>query len=496
MASALLAATWGNPLAWRPARYRYGGAEAEARTSLEAVAKRLQKEGRDVHVLILVSNTLANTAPRGCDCTRDLDRWPPGLRSSYTETVEAIRGAIAEWIERCSCAKALRELLGNGRLRVEVLHGHGFFDRTRYLAACSKASPMEIYRAEAMAHLASMLTTVEAEELVVDLTHGINYMPTALLEAARTAALAYAVAEEKTLSLTVVNSEPYPLGATGVPELEVYTVEHTVYDARGTEKGSPAVDEAAQKLRRVAGAALNKKPYCIAQAQSRPLDELKKLKELRDKLRELEEKIIPGGIASANIALYAMPLAALYQAAEPPEQPWSQALEFLHRLLEEINARTRVEVQHRVVEPRVLPEPVVVEAALLGAALHQRLKHAAEPIAGRDIAEEGASLEELKTVLSHLGSLYEAIAKAELGNLKHRCEEKMECAIVTCPERYPDLGCGKRGESSMDHRNLKAHAGLERNIVEARLVDGRLWLRYRRGCWEMLEKDHLSEPGF
>ena len=353
---------------------------------------------------------------------------------------------------------------------------------------------MEIYRAEAMAHLASELTKTGADELVVDLTHGINYMPTALLEAARTAALAYAVAEEKPVSLTVVNSEPYPLGATGVPELEVYTVEHTVYDAREAEGGSPAVDEAAQRLRRVAGQAGGKGLHCYT-----PLGEEHKAdlgRELSAITRETRS-LVDSGVAAANIALYAMPLAALYLAAEPPEQPWSRALGLLQALLEKADGYIHVDLARRVVEPQVLPEPRVVEALLLGAALHQRLRHAAKPLEERlrNVAEEGASLEELKRVLSHLGSLYEPIAKAELGNLKDKCEGKMECVIVTCPERYPGLDCGGRGESSMDPRNLKAHAGLERNITEAKLAGGKLWLRYRRGCWKQLHKK-LKSPGF
>jgi len=488
----LLVAAWGKPLDWRPARYRYAGAEAEARTSLEAVARKLLDEGHEVHGLILVSNTLACAAPsQRSGCAQELSKWPPGLQEDYSETMRSIREAVEEWLTRCSGAEALAEMLRGARLQVEVLHGHGFFDGVRYNASCPDGSPMEVYRAEAEAVLAEALAKTHAGRLVVDLTHGINYMPAALLEASRTAALSYAVAAEARLELTVVNSEPYPRGTAKPPELEVYTVEHAAYDAEPSDNGSTAVDEAAQRLRRIAGQAHGKKPHCYTRQGMEHLERLgRKLAPLTKNAKNLLED----GVASANIALYAMPLAALNQAAQPPENPWGNALELLRSLLKEAVDNTIVTEDS--VEPLLLPKPSAVEALLLGAALHQRLRHAAEELKGRDLAEEGASLEELRRVITHLGSLYEPIASAELSSLERKCLKKEKgagrCEIEVGENEYPGLPCIR---DSIDPRNLRAHAGLEKNTVEAMLRGGELRLRYRRGCWQLLRRS-LSSPGF
>lgn len=495
--SCLLAAAWGDPFSWRKAVYTYQGHEVSGRTSLDAVAlaHRALRRCCSLYVLVLVADTLLTRVA-----------GPGQLEGikGYREAVKKVREKVEEWVKANTAV--LSRLLGQGRVKLVVAPGAGVYGGYRFGAPDTE--PLGVYRATALVHILRALRDTGAELVVADVTHGVNYMPIALSMAARDAALAWSIASRRRVMVEVVNSEPYPIATptTELPRLRIHTVETLELDGSSGE----TVDEAALRMRRLARAARGA-PWRYSEGVDRASIG-RKIGGIRlgggsqATLGKTYKLVLGDGIAAANIALYAMPLAALY-LAQSTARSWGGAsvlgetLNALGRVLEIAVDDGVLDRGRGVAYPAVTLRATSTRLLLFSAAMLDRLKDALGGIVAGDVKVEGASIEDMRDAVEALGSLYRSIALNELSSLQRKCLESKECcSLPVCPGAWPGEPCDDKAVSSVDPRNLKAHAGLERNLVEAARLGETLRLRYRLHggrprCWEKL-LEQLRKPGF
>ena|GEM_PF-4019189 len=213
----LLVATWGSPwrnpcredpnseenFSWHRVVYVYSDEEKGAvrRTESRTSLKLLYDVYRPDEVHIIVCDTVA--------CARDGDR--------YSVLVKRIEERYRQFIEK--------ELGGDlaKKCWVHVVPCFGAFSNGVFLS-----SPLDTYATVLYELYRAVKRAAEnagSVKLVVDLTHGINYMPAILYRAAER--IARIASFGTSVELIVVNSDPYaPSRDTGVRELRINTVEH------------------------------------------------------------------------------------------------------------------------------------------------------------------------------------------------------------------------------------------------------------------------------
>ncbi|MET1101978.1 MAG: CRISPR-associated CARF protein Csx1 [Pyrodictiaceae archaeon] len=488
----LAAAPWGAPFVWEPASYSLADCKVvTARTSLEAVVDCFKAE----RALVVVADSLATVPERDCKAAGG----PIDLESigSYSELVNAVRAGVEAWIRSCSGGRHLPSMLDEGKLSVEVVPGLGTYGGWRFGPQGTQAkrpSPIESYGGEVLLLLLDSLLEVRPEKLVVDLTHGVNYMPVAFYEASRLAALAYSASQNKAIELVYTNSEPYPKSGAGPrePAISIHMVGREVIEPdRAAEEIALLLKHHASSLKGEARA----KPLRLAPGYMEP--------DLGIKIRVVEEEITPmlrAGIAATHITLYSMPLAALYLAASILKdgpgrlQVLVEKLASTRRLRDE---ETRIDSTEKKIVPSILYSMRDIVLLAFSAALQDYLGRVVGEIPERhQLEEEGAPLTKLEEIAERLSPTYRPIALNELDKMAKNClNPRGECPLPLLLYRWPNEKCDQRAVSSMDPRNLRAHAGLERNITEAKIGCSDLYLRYRKGCWDKLY-EQLSKPSF
>ena len=342
--------------------------------------------------------------------------------------------------------------------------------------------PLEVFGAHALSAVVDRVLEVRPSRLVADLTHGVNYMVVSLARAVLEAARVFSASSGLSVGVEMFNSEPVE---EGVGSARIHRVSRVGFEPRR------AAEEIAFGLSRQRGEARHYKVVSSSPEVGRSLGDVCEWGFVREVQRLAR--------SASTALLYNMPLAALYIAAEVEGLSGGRPLlSKVAGLLELCRAQT---IKHTVIEPSGEGYVVVHRAALSLEGVTRTLYSAAllDYIAGAvadslgwvpDLEEldvRGVRIVELEEVSGRLGSLYEAIARSELAQLRDRCELGVRggCELAVGKERWPERACE---ESSLDERNLKAHAGLERNVVEGRLAEGELYLRYRRGCWDLVKR--------
>ncbi len=476
----LILAPWGNPNAWGITTYsfKYGEKEERARskTSLEAIAKVFE----DSHILVFIVDTLAvNFDIAGKECYEGLRRL----------VLDGVKRCIVDSLE----AETLTERLKDNVLNLELVPGIGEFRGWKfgqtegYKDARRVPSLIESYEAEVFAVMFNRLIELEPENVVVDLTHGINYMPATFYEAAKTATEAYSVYSNKDVRLIYLNSEPYSKDAS---LLNIHVVVEETFSPKSS------LDRIAHWmdlfLRKEGNLQLS-----IASLVSK-----EKAKEIGKELNDIRDRfsyIYLKGLEAARGILFSMPLAILYLANEIKEfRPFN--------IVKDINYIRDLRNRETTIRDKKIFIPLLfsldrTKALIYSASLLNYILKITSDIKDFDISKvkkSGAPLDLLRKLSESLGSTYRAVAEHEIDNLRKGClnlDEKISCEIEIAEGSWPEKECDS---SSAVTRNIKAHAGLERNMVEGLRVGSEIYLRYRLGkedCWNVLQ-GLLRSPNF
>ncbi|WP_457550773.1 CRISPR-associated CARF protein Csx1 [Archaeoglobus sp.] len=191
----VLIVPWGNPFQWDSITYEYGGCRMKSSSTLPVLINALKPE----KILIFTLDTLANIQVRG---KPDIE---PKDFKRYSEVVEDVQSRIKWFIENelSSDFPDSAEMLKDGRIDIVVAPGVGLFKNINV-----EGDLLDFYN-YALYVLSTKLPSNNLE-VYLDLTHGINFMPTLLYRALNNLLGISAFIND--CRLVVLNSEPYPQG--------------------------------------------------------------------------------------------------------------------------------------------------------------------------------------------------------------------------------------------------------------------------------------------
>ena len=177
----LLVAPWGDPSGWVKARYTLDGDSVESFTSLALLYRALRPEG----VVVYASDTLAGRVPR------------PDIAGNLGAGYDAgITGPVREWVKGFSCGLPLDVTVLPGVIGGSSVVVEGSARDYYYLM---------------LYDLVERVTGGGYSGIVFDSTHGVNYMTSMGLQAAREATAVLGVARGGRAVLEVYNSSPVVL---------------------------------------------------------------------------------------------------------------------------------------------------------------------------------------------------------------------------------------------------------------------------------------------
>jgi CRISPR-associated protein Csx1 len=195
MVERVLVVPWGNPFQWEPITYEFGNNRMRSSSTLPILINSLRPE----KVIIFVLDTLANIQIKG----------KPNIESKkfsdYSDVVKDVESRIRWFLENELAVdySNLMEMIYNGKLKIVVAPGVGLFKNIKV-----KGDMLDLYN-YALYELSIELPTSNME-IYLDLTHGINFMPTLLYRALNN--LLGLAAFVNDCRFIVLNSEPYPQG--------------------------------------------------------------------------------------------------------------------------------------------------------------------------------------------------------------------------------------------------------------------------------------------
>jgi len=243
----VLIATWGNPFGWRETKYSINRrdventkVEGESRSTLPALVDAYQPD----RVIIIALDTIANYVGCGEGSKNDCKEiWPSGSDgefenlTNYEGVIQNVGKRVRWYLKKLSevtkpdgVSKLLREYLDEGKIEVVVAPGIGDFSSNPKKSGAESGISVRVtvkngratdYYHFLMAELARRLPAGDVE-IVLDLTHGLNFMPALTYRAVRE--LSTIGAYFGSIKLTVVNSEPHPK-AEG--PLNIHVIEET-----------------------------------------------------------------------------------------------------------------------------------------------------------------------------------------------------------------------------------------------------------------------------
>ena len=99
------------------------------------------------------------------------------------------------------------------------------------------------------------------------------------------------------------------------------------------------------------------------------------------------------------------------------------------------------------------------------------------------LEERGVKLRKLDNIADNIGGYYRIVAKDEINNTRRKCLEDggEEYGIEVKEGAWP-----AKAARPVNERNFIAHAGMERNVTEGRVVGGEVYIRYRSGGWSVV----------
>ena len=189
----VLIAPWGNPFQWESVNYRFNDTTIKKESTLPVLVDVLKPD----KVLIIVLDTLANIQIRGEPDIR------PKKFSNYDDVVQDVEERVKWFLINKIAEENILKMLKNGSLKVIVSPGVGTFKNIVVDGDISDFYSYAVYSLSKELPDCSM-------EVYLDLTHGINFMPTLIYRTLNELlSLASFINNYK---FVVLNSEPLPQG--------------------------------------------------------------------------------------------------------------------------------------------------------------------------------------------------------------------------------------------------------------------------------------------
>jgi len=426
----LVIATWGQPALWRMAYYMLEDENegVEHCTTLPLLLKHYNNSD----VALLVLDSLIDEFDRrpidraGSKCFECYDRLREFVRSaasssSYKELKKEVKVFAHEMLK---CLEI------DGRVEPIVCPAvgkpGGKWD--------FNSSPRD-YEAVALAELGLRFLDQRYDRVVLDVSHGINFMPSVTLRVAERFAGLLLVAHgfEQHVTLEVYNSDPYPTSTNYLPKLRLNLVARERVSSVRVPSSLPS------KLLSRRG---KEEPQLV-----------KKEDDLNRRYREVVR-------LSLSALYYPLPLVLHYSLCRVQDQ----VLDVLRESLAFWEENVKVDRKSQAIRSTFRFDPDAVYALLLVEAVEKRI----------GIPEYPARLEVMKRsagLYKAFNESYYHLVSHELDLIEKRVDAKRPPTIIKLCELY-DEGCGS---DKPDKRIMIAHAGLQKELVKVDPCGNRLF---------------------
>ncbi|MEM0311460.1 MAG: TM1812 family CRISPR-associated protein [Ignisphaera sp.] len=498
----------GKPSCWVPGE----GIDSYSTTIVEAVA--LKRLGFEIHLRIYGLDTLA-TPPRPSSgkqpgkavegdprakLVEEVGRRVEGsLCSDHIEYNDVVE--VARWVLERFTDMYTKEVGEQLAASVSVLPGIGVY------RACSnlrrfvyRGSPLNTYAA-LLIDLADALNCVDPDLVVLDISHGVNYLPVLGREAVHKSIRLYSALRGKKVVVAVVNSDPVQEPG---QSSHIHLVELRTYEEKPLELFESTVSDLSME---------ELKPRALERVE--PPKEIQELSRVIDYTSKSYTDLMN---ALTRASSYGLVLYILTRMAGLDLGELERDISSLEgKVKDALYSRSvRLEGDSVTVEHKYAVTPGVVDL-LSALRLLKRLREAIKldfkawegwvelelleklggelglsRIASKILMYEVQDIEKHVNALETLGvdlskplvyntiiqvlnmSLEDAIAREKLREVLMEAEHKARSR--------PEQRC------QANERHFYAHAGLERNIVEVKKQNGKIYIRYIPACLELINE--------
>jgi len=503
---ALLIATWGLPLTWNCVKYippKLGGdrlcerpSECEyvqdgkySFSSTSAIYEELLRGGWDVRVVIVGQDTLvARCQGQGSASTQGKDQCSGMCREEEKRGVdeEYCRGNddlfkkvesggsihYEELLRRAEdvLRSYARALLGDdveSRLRVVVLPGVGYYNGYRFEGFLENAKFV------LMKELYEELSAYKPSVVVLDITHGVNHMPTLTYNAVTMLGRALYVTEELPKQVVTLNSDPV------TPQSRCGDVRINVVDVMDMDKEGVTISDVLRSIGKFEGAILNIQPQTDA-AINEELRALKKDKKRLSDLSRIYVELVGKALDYGMI---------LYIATRLMHKDFGNFKSLVHNKIAKVDYVIKRYVSVKYVDNVVVTRTYAVNSDLVLQYIATKIleyinDHVNDENKGCRF-KDGYDLECLSKLIDSLkvGGFARTIFKNEVDiitkNYSLTDKPKLLCEV---------MGHSDCKECSANKRNLIAHAGLEENVTYVYKQGDRVLAKCEK-CLEEIERN-------
>jgi CRISPR-associated protein Csx1 len=453
-------ATWGDPRLWRYAEYVAGGKRVEAFSTLSI----LREVEKPVKIVVVVLDTLAAAESEG-------------------KSQDAIKSY--DDIERLARDYASQHLCG---IEAEIVVLPGIFERYDRERGGKRLSFESDPRSEFLPLLTYIVfkkaLEVDVTSIALDVSHGMNFMPTLALRATEEAAAALAAAKVSQVKVRAYQSDPYPpdfrelarsredacrpaQGGVKPPSLRYNLILERAFEPWDLTRYISYREQQARKV--------------LTDTRSCDLDGARDL---------LEKCALP---LLGAFRLGALPQLALLAKATP-----------LRELESAIERAVKCWRSKRVVQ-RGEDGDLKVASGTRFAAGFLALVHARAVLEGAgnllDHTEGLVPLEKATVTFDELKRLRDLVKGSRVvSELVNREISKLDylrerwVKLRSCEwARFNELQLGSapeesKGDESVFKRDFIAHAGFHTDVIEVRLTEKGLEVRVRSDRWELVKK--------
>lgn len=202
---------WGNPFQWEQITYEFKGIKLKSKSSLPLLIEVLKPE----KIIIIALDTIANFRNRDGKPEIELKNF-----SKYLDVEKDVKDRIKWFLEKEILENILdpelkqkfSKFISEEKLKIIVAPGVGIFPNIAVEGEMLDFYHYILYK------LAKELP-VDDLEVYLDLTHGINFMPTLIYRALNN--LLGLAAFVRNVHFVVLNSEPFPQGFIGEEKAKV-----------------------------------------------------------------------------------------------------------------------------------------------------------------------------------------------------------------------------------------------------------------------------------